>query len=312
MTLPAFAAGAWLAVTRCRTVASAVRAATALLEQSEVPEPSASAEHLAVACFERVTSRSAARTTASHAPNALELERFATLCRERQTKRTPVQYLVGDWDFHNVTLLVRAPVLIPRPETEELVEHVLGDFGSAVTARVLDVGCGSGAIVLAVLAARRAWTGVGLDISKHAAELSRDNAQLLGLTERCDVMHGDIAGDAVDGMRPFDVLVSNPPYIPTADMAGLDAEVAVHEDHGALCGGGDGLDVVRSILRAAPRLVKQGGSVWLEVDTSHPSKLATEEFEGLQYVATHLDLYGHERFCHLRVTRSMENTATNT
>jgi release factor glutamine methyltransferase len=148
--------------------------------------------------------------------------------------------------------------------------------------RLLDVGTGTGAIALAVLNKLPGATAVGIDPSAAAVALASDNARSLQLDARFQAVRvaGGIAeygGDGGDAAGPsaaqlFDVIVSNPPYIPAADMASLEPEVRLHEDANALCGGDDGLDVVRELLRVAPRLLDPDGqrTVWLEVDPSHP------------------------------------------
>lgn len=222
------------------------------------------------------------------------------MCAARADRRTPVQYLVGDWDFHNIILRVRAPTLIPRPETEELVELVLDDDSLPPDARVLDIGTGSGALLLALLHARSGWRGVGVDVARHALDLSVENANLVGVESRARFVEADAKNltlSALDCSDQFDVIVSNPPYIPAADMGALEPEVAAHEDLAALCGGASGLDVVDDVLGAAPGLLKKGGFVWLEVDTSHPAVLADRKYPGLAFVKGLDDLYGRPRFC---------------
>ncbi len=304
--MSAFCASQWLAIGRCATVSAAVKSATKLLKNAGVPEASAGAEHLAVASFSCITTRHCARTSAQQV-NLDELQRFSSLCMQRATKRTPVQYLVGDWDFHNVTLKVRSPVLIPRPETEELVNHVLSDQELPRTSRVLDIGCGSGAILLALLADRSEWTGVGADISPHAVALSTENADWLGLSSRARFFRERASNLSLMSLScdcQFDVVVSNPPYIPAADMALLEPEVSAHEDFSALCGGQSGLDVVDEVLTASQTLLKKGGCVWLEVDESHPELLAARIYPELSFLASYNDMYGRPRFCQFVKTKT--------
>lgn len=289
---------AWSAVRNSTNIRNAVRAAAKVFQESETPEPFESAEFLAIKSFADVETRAEALGVAKNFGKR-EIDTFISLCQERAVKRVPIQYLVGDWDFHHITLLVRPPVLIPRPETEELVELLLADVKQE-RAHILDVGCGSGAILLASLAARPNWTGVGVDVAKEAIQLSGDNAKLLKMESRAEIVAGRISD--VRGRGKFDALVSNPPYIPTKDMASLDAEVKDHEDFRALCGGADGLDVVREIIQGAGDVVKKGGSIWMEVDTSHPKILEKEKFVGIEFVEHFLDLFGNPRFCHWRVS----------
>ncbi|KAI0564647.1 hemk methyltransferase family member 1 [Gracilaria domingensis] len=293
----AFAACPWHTLSRSTTIRVAVAAATRLLSRSHVAEPALSAQHLAVHAFAGVHTTTQARFS-ERKPRVHEISRFIHLCKQREQWRTPVQYLVGDWDFHAITLRVRPPVLIPRPETEELVEHLLRDMRQQ-SAHIVDVGCGSGAIMLAALAARPGWTATGVDISDAAVRLSKENSRLLGLQQRATIVHGRLSDACAQGGL-FDALVSNPPYIPACEMSGLQREVREHEDFGALCGGEDGLEVVREVLQWAAHGVKKGGSIWLEVDTSHPPVLERKQFEHIEYVKSYIDLSGNARFCHLR------------
>ena len=233
---------------------------------------------------------------------------FESMCAQR-LERVPVQYILGEWDFLDLTLSLRPPVLIPRPETEELVERVLRTHGSGAS-RFLDVGCGSGAIGLALLHKLPEARCVGIDISADAIALASENAQRCGVASRYtpSLVDGGIAQYNTAKEEKFDVIVSNPPYIPRGDMASLEEEVAGHEDDGALCGGVDGLDVIRDLMRAAPRLLDPEGprAIWMEVDTSHPPLieewLKEDEQAALQLeqVSQMDDLYGRPRFVEVR------------
>lgn len=287
----------WDIVRSSRTIRSAVLAAARVLERSQVPEPQVSAEYLAAKAFAVVKRRSFA-TRETQTPSKLEIDQYVMLCKQREETHVPIQYLIGDWDFHDITLLVRPPVLIPRPETEELVEHLLGDVDK-VDARIVDVGCGSGAILLAALSARSGWSAVGVDIADEAVRLSKDNVNYLNLGSRVRIMKGRI-GD-LKGEGKFDAMVSNPPYIAEKDMGWLDKQVRDHEDFRALCGGVDGMDVIRELLKAAPLVVRKGGSVWLEVDEHHPDKLEQIQFDGVKFVQKLNDLRKVRRFCQFRV-----------
>ena len=292
----------------CTTLGAALAHASAAFADFAVPEPQLSAEHLLLRAAGLGGSRAAlvARHGAALEPAAAQT--FEAMC-QRRLERTPVQYILGDWDFHDLTLEVRPPVLIPRPETEELVELVLCAHSGAEA--ILDVGCGSGAIGLALLHALPRARCVGLDVSEAAAALSLDNAARCGLAARYDALRLPGGVKAYTELVPppqFDLIVSNPPYIPAAHMAGLAPEVVDHEDERALCGGDDGLDVVRELLRAAPRLLCPEGprAIWLEVDESHPPLLERWLAEPeqtalrLRLRRTHHDLAGRPRFCELR------------
>jgi release factor glutamine methyltransferase len=181
---------------------------------------------------------------------------------KRREAREPVGHIIGRRHFWTLDLFVSPAVLIPRPETELLVETALQNTTPDSPAHVLDLGVGSGAILLAVLAERPNATGVGVDISDGAVAVAQANANALGVVDRLDLKHGgwDVALDGA-----FDLVLSNPPYIPTNDIDALAPEVACFEPRLALDGGADGLDAYRAIIARLPHLLRPGGVFAVEV-----------------------------------------------
>jgi len=288
------------------SLGAALKSAVAAFATAEVPEAEISAQHLLARAAGFGTSRSVLRAQLEAPLSEPARSRFEQMCSQRLA-RQPVQYILGDWDFHELTLQLRAPVLIPRPETEQLVEMVLAAHCDTPALSVLDVGCGSGAIGLALLNKLPEARCVAIDISEEAVALATENAALVGVGSRYTALHvpGGIAAFA--STTPFDVIVSNPPYIPAADMPGLAPEVRQYEAHAALCGGTDGADVIRDLLRVAPRLLCAAGprAIWLEVDPSHPRLLeqwlqeGEAEVDAMRMVQSFEDFGGLERFCRL-------------
>ena len=182
---------------------------------------------------------------------------------QRRIAREPVSHILGRKGFWTVELKVTRDVLTPRPDTETLVNAVLKSLPAEQPMRILDLGVGSGAILLALLAERPLWSGVGVDISEPALEVARENAALLKLDDRAVFVHGLWAEGQPD--QAFDAVVSNPPYIPTADIDDLDPEVSVHEPRLALDGGIDGLDAYRVLASQVMRVLKPGGVFALEI-----------------------------------------------
>jgi len=219
---------------------------------------------------------------------APEVDAFRELVR-RRARREPTAYVLGRREFWSRELRVDPRVLIPRPETERLVEAAL-ERCPAAEGRLLDVGVGSGAVALALLSERPRWRGLGVDASAGAAEVARGNAARLGLGERFEARVGDLF-EPVAGER-FDLVVSNPPYIPSGDLAGLEPEVSCHEPRLALDGGPDGLSTVRRLVAQAPAHLTGGGWLLFEFGAGQerPVSALLEEAAGLEG-ATVLDDY---------------------
>jgi release factor glutamine methyltransferase len=211
----------------------------------------------------------------------------------------PVQYLVGSWDFHNITLDLRPPVFIPRPETEQLVEVVLARLPPGPR-HLLEVGPGSGALGLALLAARPDLALTAVERSTAAVELTRHNAELLGLQDRVTIIHERVETVKLD--QTFDAVVSNPPYVLRKDLAKLAPEIHVYEDLRALDGGPEGLDVILPILDLAGHVLSEGGLVALEVDPCHPL-LLPPKLDTFCITETLKDFRDKERFLVLRRCR---------
>lgn len=165
----------------------------------------------------------------------------------RRAAREPVAYILGHKGFLQYDFKVTKDTLIPRPETELLVEQLVSLNRDREPVRILDLGCGSGAIIDSLLAELPEARGMGVDISPGAAAVTRENALSLGVGERLETVVSDLY-EKVPREEKFQVLVSNPPYIPEGDLAGLQAEVH-REPRRALDGGRDGLDFYRRILR---------------------------------------------------------------
>jgi release factor glutamine methyltransferase len=182
---------------------------------------------------------------------------------KRREAREPVSHILGRKGFWTLELKVTPDVLTPRPDTETLVDALLKALPQSAPLRILDLGVGSGAILLALLAERPAWRGVGVDISAAALEVARENVAMLGLGDRAILEHGVWAEGQPDGA--FDAVACNPPYIPTGDIAGLAPEVSEREPRLALDGGPDGLDAYRLLARDILRVLKPAGLFGLEI-----------------------------------------------
>ncbi len=178
----------------------------------------------------------------------------------------PVARIRGVKEFWGLPLQLAAATLVPRPDTETVVELALqvtrGMTDSGRPRRILDLGTGSGAILLALLSEWPHAQGIGTDLSEAALRIASRNAAVLGFAGRCNFVACDFAA-ALAG--PFDLIVSNPPYIRSADIAGLASEVRDHDPRLALDGGADGLDAYRALLRQVPRLLASSGALVVEM-----------------------------------------------
>ena len=189
----------------------------------------------------------------------------------RRKNGEPLAYILGKVDFFGLDLLVSPACLTPRADTEVIVEHAL-DFLGEKPARVLDICTGSGCIALAIAANSRAEV-LGVDISEAAIEVAMKNAERCALSSKVKFEKRDALADGFLVGEEYDLIVSNPPYIPTGDIAGLSAEVR-HEPMLALDGGGDGLIFYRRFIEILPAHLKKGGAIIFEFGYDQGEALA--------------------------------------
>jgi release factor glutamine methyltransferase len=245
---------------RAPTVIEAVKMSEGYLERHGVESPRLSAEHLlakALGCtrldlYLRFEERLGEPVLGEYRSDL-----------KKRAQRIPLQYILGEAQFRSLTLKVREDVFIPRPETELLVDLAGELMSGRENVRFIEFGVGSGAISGALAAENPGWKGVAFDVSPGAASLAASNIESLGLAGRVEVLLSDGFGEfAEDGA--FDLVISNPPYIPAGDIDGLQAEVSCFESRAALDGGYDGLSFYRPIAENAYRLLRPGGAVALE------------------------------------------------
>ncbi|KAJ8686224.1 hypothetical protein QAD02_022018 [Eretmocerus hayati] len=240
---------------------------------------------------------------------------------ECRLSRMPVQYIIGEWDFRDLKLKLEPPIFIPRPETENFVDHVLQRIDcSKSPQRGLEIGCGSGAISLSLLHSVKNVIMIAIDTNPHACELTLRNARELALGENLILLNATLNKDAALEIKSechnpkshknfaenLDFIVSNPPYIPTENIFKLQLEISLYEDIRALDGGEDGLKLIKPILKFASRRLKPGGFLLLEVDSSHPEKikdLVRDLYANeLSFDFTHKDFRDVDRFVEISKT----------
>ncbi|PTW50123.1 peptide chain release factor N(5)-glutamine methyltransferase [Rhodovulum kholense] len=264
--------------------------AVARLRAAGIPDPQRDARRLLAHALEIAPGR-LTLVLPEPVPPAAEARFAAAL--DRRAAREPVSHIVGLRTFWGRDFRVSRDVLDPRPETETLIEAAL----SAPYSNVLDLGTGSGCILLTLLLERPGTAGTGTDISAPALAVARENADRLGCDRARFVLSDWDA--AVEGR--FDLVVSNPPYIAEAEMPGLAPDLAF-EPRGALTDGGDGLSAYRAIARAAPARLAPGGRLLVEIGPTQARAVsAIFAGAGLETVAIRPDLDGRDRVVEARV-----------
>ncbi|XP_046644163.1 MTRF1L release factor glutamine methyltransferase-like isoform X2 [Daphnia pulicaria] len=299
------------------TVAQVIKNWTDEFQRNKVPEAEDSIKH--------ILSSVLGLKNAAH----LEIVRNQILTQDEhqmllvkadlRLNRNPVQYIIGEWDFCGLTLKMchTPPVFIPRPETEDLVSIASDIIAQLISfnereksynPRCFEVGCGSGAISLALLSKHEKLRCTAIDANPAAVSLARLNSELLGLADRVSFSIAKWEEDGAIGLSSlnttkYDILVSNPPYIPTSEISDLAPEIVRYEPHLALDGGPDGTRVIKHIIQHAPKWLRQGSFIILEIDPRQTKMIRLISEECGSYVGevdVRKDCFGVERFVILR------------
>jgi len=239
-----------------RSIADVLKEATQILESAGVPE----ARREAGSLLSFVTGKDRTFLIAHAEDQVNDVDQFREVV-ERRAAGEPLQYITGTQDFFGREFRVTPDVLIPRPETELLVEAAL-EVNKAATS-ICDVGTGSGCIALTLLCELNHARAVALDKSAAALEVAKFNAQELGIADRAEFVVSDCF-DSLD-RREFDLIVSNPPYVSAGVVEGLQREVRDHEPLIALSPGPDGLSIIRRLVQESPKFLKQNGHLIMEI-----------------------------------------------
>jgi release factor glutamine methyltransferase len=196
------------------------------------------------------------------------------LILKRRAEHYPLQYLMGSVEFYSLPFAVREGVFIPRPETELLVEWVEEAFGDSGEARFLEFGVGSGVITGSLASRHPGWRGFAFDKSEAATALAKENLESLDIRgERVSIFAAD-GFDAVSSAGEFDLLVANPPYVPTGSIGALQREVSIYENRTALDGGADGLSFFPLLADSGMRILRPGGMIALEIGNGQGGRVA--------------------------------------
>ncbi|MDR3518503.1 MAG: peptide chain release factor N(5)-glutamine methyltransferase [Azospirillaceae bacterium] len=273
------------------TLRDTVRAGAALLRQAAIDDPDLDArllvQHALGLSRERLMIQATARL------NQPQLDRVMALIR-RRAAREPVSRILGHREFWSLDFLLAPATLDPRPDSETLIQATLDGIGDRrAPLRLLDLGTGSGCLLLALLQELPAATGLGVDKAAAAVAAAAVNATRLGLADRARFVEGDWCTGLT---APFDVIISNPPYIATGVLPGLQPEVRLFDPPLALDGGADGLAAYRALAQQAPALLSERGRLVLEIGFDQRETVtAILEAAQLAIDAVHPDLGGVPR-----------------
>ncbi len=286
-------------LSRDMTIAQARRALADAFRQAELDSPELDARLLAGHALG--LDHTGLTRESSRSLNATEAQALSALAARRLT-REPVARILGHKEFWGLTLRLNEATLVPRPETETVVEAALAaidrDGPRTRALRIADLGTGSGALLAALLHELPNASGIGTDVSREALAAARDNADRLDLLARAEFISSDF-GAVLTGT--FDLVVSNPPYVASGDMAALPPEVRL-DPRRALDGGADGLDCYRTIVGQAPRLLKPDGHMVVELGIGQePAVAMLFRAAGLAPSPARPDLSGIPRALHVRV-----------
>lgn len=250
------------------TIAEAIAKGAAVLADAGIAEPRREASSL----MAYVTGHDAAFLIAHSDDHlAAQYKMMFDACLRRRAAHEPFQYITGRQEFYGLEFTVTPDVLIPRPETEILVEKAVELLRHTAQPTLCEIGVGSGCISVSILHELAAAAGVGIDLSEKAIAVARANAERHHVSERLDLRHGDVFA-GVSGT--FDMIVSNPPYVPTPQLAALQAEVRDFEPRVALAGGDDGLDLIRRIIEGSPAHLNAGGTLLMEIGFDQSERVA--------------------------------------
>ena len=224
---------------------------------------------------------------------------------ERRRGRVPIQHILGTQEFYGLSFRVTPSVLIPRPETELVVDEALAELSarSKSAPTIADVGCGSGCIAIAIARARPDATFLAIDRSPSALAVARENATAHGVDERITFLHGDLLDPLVERGEKLDLVVSNPPYVVDAEIRELAPEVKEHEPRMALAGGTDGLSAIARLLEGVGAVLDAGGVVVMEIGKGQDRQVAERVLSaGLDLLRIVPDLAGIPRVVVARKT----------
>jgi len=249
-------------------VSEILRKATEILQSSGIPEPRREANSLLAFALQKNKTFLIAHP--EYRLSSEEETRFKSFL-QRRAAREPFQHITGRQEFYGLDFTVRKDVLIPRPETESIVENAIRVLREKKNPRFCEVGVGSGCISISILHEVKNARSIGLDISPKALQVAGQNSEKHKVSERLELKISDVFAVLKD--EQFDLIVSNPPYISIEDFLSLQTEVRDFEPRNALTDGQDGLSIIKKIIVESPRFLKSGGILLLEIGFNQAGKV---------------------------------------
>lgn len=280
-------------------ISETLKNATEILKRSGIAEPRREAASLLALALEK--DRTFLIAHPEYELTEKESAEFAgTLAR--RAAHEPLQYIRGRQEFYGLDFLVTPDVLIPRPETELIVEAAIEILKQEENPRFCEIGTGSGCISVSILHEIKAATATGADVSEKALQMTKVNAERNAVSDRLKLIKSDVF-ENFEEREKFDLIVSNPPYVPAEDFTTLQAEVRDFEPRTALTDGGDGLSIIAKIITAAPRFLKPGGYLLMEIGFNQSDKVrgmfVSRVWEPAEFLP---DLQGIPRMARARLT----------
>ncbi len=248
-------------------ISTALSKAAEILKEAGIAEPRKEAASLMAFILDKDAAFVVAHSEDELAANQKML--FDS-CVRRRAKREPFQYITRRQEFYGLEFEVTPDVLIPRPETEILVEEAIKLLSNIENPRFCEVGVGSGCISVSILANVPHATAIGVDISPAALKVAQSNAEHHNVAERLTLLESDVFSNVTG---KFDLIASNPPYIPARDIDSLQTEVRDHEPHSALDGGADGLTIIKNLIFRSPVFLTRQGTLLIEIGFDQAAKV---------------------------------------
>jgi release factor glutamine methyltransferase len=262
-----------------------------ILQKNKIPNPQLDSEILLFTSIKR--DKKHIILNPKEILNPIESEKFKNLI-ERRRKGEPIAYLINKKEFWKNEFFVNNDVLIPRPDTELIIEQVLKIYSKDARLQVLDIGTGSGCILLSILKERPNFYGTGIDISKKSINVSKLNANRLNLLNRVKFFHSSVDNFKIG---KYDIIVSNPPYIELLNLKYLEKDVVNFEPRLALSGGLDGFSKIRKVINNAKTLIKKNGKFILEIGFNQKNKVKKILKKEGFYVNKSIKDYGNNDRC---------------